>query len=459
MKKFLFVLGMALAALTGLGHAQDETASKEDLEQVKEALQGVSESAAEYRGYVDALRKIKISGYIQPQWRYTDITLPILNAPYEIGRFSGGAFPGNVKNQFMVRRGRIKVNYDNALTQFVIQIDAMQTGFSTKDAYVMVTEPWQKSFGFQVGIFDRPFGYEISYSSSVREAPERSRLFQTLFPGERELGAKLFYAPQTGPLSMFRADVGIFNGSGPTANEFDSFKDIIGHLALQLPFESAGMELDFGLSGYLGAVRNPTKYLYTTGTQASGEKGFLIDSTATNLSDGVDRTYFGVDGQLYIDVPAIGGAILRGEYVFGKQPGGAGSPSMAQTVSPAIQAVLPIWERNFNGWYVTYIQNIGAHEQLVVKYDVYDPNSDVSAADFTPTNTGGATGLTASDIKFNTFGFGIIHHWDENVKFVLYYEIVKNEEVTGITSASSALYPYATDVKDNVLTFRVQYRF
>jgi hypothetical protein len=459
MKKFLLMLGTLMAACGWFGHAQDQSASKEDLQQVKEALQGVSESAAEYRVYVDALRKIKFTGYLQTQWRFTDITLPASGAPYEIGRFSGGAFPGNVKNLFAVRRGRIKVAYDNVLTQFVIQIDAIQTGFTTKDAYMMVTEPWLKAFGLQIGIFDRLFGYEISYSSSVREAPERSRIFQTLFPGERELGAKLFYAPQTGPLSMFRADVGIFNGSGPTTNEFDNFKDVIGHLALQLPIESAGMELDLGVSGYFGSVRNNTKYLYTMGTLANGQKGFVSDSATTNLSDGVERTYLGVDAQLYIDVPGIGGAILRGEYITGKQPGTSGSPSTSQTVSPSSQISGSIYKRNISGWYLTYIQNVGSQEQLVLKYDVYNPNTDVAAADYLPTNTSGATGLTASDIKFSTFGFGLIHHWDENVKFIFYYEIVKNDELVGVTSTSSALFPYATDVKDNVFTFRVQYKF
>jgi hypothetical protein len=76
-----------------------------------------------------------------------------------------------------------------------------------------------------------------------------------------------------------------------------------------------------------------------------------------------------------------------------------------------------------------------------------------------PTNTSGASGLTATDIKYSTLGFGIVHHWDDNVKFVLYYEIVQNEKLTGITSTSSSLYPYSGDVRDNVLTFRVQCKF
>jgi hypothetical protein len=458
--KQLIPIALAVMVLwSSQGRAQEESTSKEEIEQVKEALQGTNESAAEYRGYVDALRKIKVSGYLQAQWRWTDVTLPASGALYEIGRFSGGAFPGNVKNQFMVRRGRVKINYDNTLTQFVLQVDAIQTGLSIKDAYLVVTDPWIKTFGLQMGIFDRPFGYEISYSSSVRESPERSRLFQTLFPGERELGAKLFVAPTSGPLSMFRADVGVFNGSGSTANEYDNYKDLIGHLAYQIPIGSEGMELDLGASGYFGGVRNNTKYVYTMGALANGEKGFAVDSAATNVGSSVSRQYFGCDAQLYVDVPVVGGAILRGEYISGKQPGTSGSPSTSQTISPTAQISGSVYRRKFAGWYLTYIQNIGKRDQLVVKYDEYDPNTDVKALDFTSTNGSGATGLTASDIKFSTLGLGIVHHWDDNVKFVLYYEIVKNEKLTNITTTPAALAVYASDVKDNVLTFRVQYKF
>jgi hypothetical protein len=253
-------------------------------------------------------------------------------------------------------------------------------------------------------------------------------------------------------LSVFRVDLGVFNGSGPTANEFDNFKDIIGHVALQMPFESANMELDLGASGYFGNVRNNTKFLYTPGTLSSGANGFAVDSTATNLSAGVERTYIGFDAQYYVETP-IGGAILRGEYIFGKQPG-TNSTSQSAAAQPAT-----IYNRNFAGWYVTYIQNLGDHEQVVLKYDVYDPNTKVSASSFTNTNTSGALGLTATDIKYSTFGFGLVHHWDDNVKFVFYYEVVNNDKLTGITDTKNSLFPYANDVKDNVFTFRVQYKF
>jgi hypothetical protein len=440
-----------LLMLARSGWAQEETPTKEEVEELKSVVEGMNESFTEYRGYVDALRKIKLSGYLQPQYRVAD-------ADAAISQFSGGNLPANVRKQFQIRRARLKVAYENVLSQYVLQIDAGQAGLSLKDAYVSITEPWIKSIGLQAGVFDRPFGYEISFSSGSRESPERSRVVQTLFPGERELGAKLFYAPQIGDLSFLRADLGVFNGTGPTSIEFDNFKDLIGRVGAQFPFEDAGAELDLGVSGYFGNVRNQTAYLWT-----GSSTGFTVDSAATNAGAGVSRNYVGVDAQFYYDLPHVGGTTLRGEVMFGEQPGGStaptsGDPSIGTkltTISPVAPPSGPIYVRNFMGWYVYLVQNIGSSEQVVVKYDVYDPNSDLAAGDI-----GVVPQSSAADLRYSTLGLGFIHHWDENVKFVFYYEFVDNEKVTqSVASANSSLAPFAENVKDNLFTLRMQFRF
>jgi hypothetical protein len=424
----------------------NEVSVKDELEQLKAVVAGMQESATEQYGYVDFLRKIKISGYVQAQFRLTDL-------PGAPANFSGGAFPTYSNKVFQVRRGRIKVNYDNVLTQAVLQMDFVPSGFTLKDAFLSITEPWLQSVGLQIGVFDRPFGYEISFSSGWRETPERSRIFQTLFPGERDLGAKLFFAPQLGNLTWLRADVGIFNGSGANTSEFDNFKDFIGRVAVQMPFDDIGAELDLGISGYLGHVRNNTKFLWQSGVGQSGERGFFVDSTITNLGSGVRRKYFGLDAQFYYDVTNIGGLTLRGEFISGHQPGIAGSTT--STISPSTQPTGALYRRNFNGWYLSLVQNIGNEHQVLLKYDVYDPNTDVGAGDFSSTNN-----LTAADIKFGTLGLGYVYHWDGNVKFVLYYEFVNNEKLLATKVAGNpALAVFSDNVRDNVFTFRVQYRF
>lgn len=416
----------------------------------KKAPEGITESDTGCGGIPGALAKIRLSGYVQTQWRVAEVT----GAPYPVGDFSGGAFPADAGNLFTIRRGRLKVTYENGLTQLVLQLDATQSGVSTKDAYLSLTDPWLRSFSLRMGMFERPFGYEVSHSSGLRESPERSRLFQTLFPGERDLGAGVFFAPPDGPLSRFGAELGIFNGSGPSASDYDSYKDLIGRLGWRMPLEGTGMELGLGISGYFGKVRNSTKYLFRTATLPGGLAGYTVDSTASNEGRGAVRTYMGVDAQFSLDIPSLGSAVLRGEYIAGKQPGTA-STSLSSSSQPAGG----LYKRKFAGWYAVYVQSIGPDNQAVLKYDVYDPNTNAASGDFTPSHTGGATGLAAPDITFRTLGLGFIHRWDENIKFVLYYEIIRNEELSSLAGSASPLLPYASDLRDDVFTFRIQYRF
>jgi hypothetical protein len=436
------LVGLMLGLSTVPLRAQD-AATKEELEEVKGALDGLLESSTEYRNYVDALRKIKLSGYVQGQYR----NAVVMDQSYPIGTYSGGLFPQYTKSMFQVRRGRVKVTYDNITTQLVLQIDITERGVATKDAYLWLSDPWVKMLALKMGIFDRPFGYEVSFSSGSRESPERARVIQTLFPGERELGAQLSFAPQLGALSFLKADVAVVNGTGPTITEFDNYKDIIARAGATFPLEDIGAAIDVGVSGYFGAVRRTTKQLYSMGEPVPGVPGWVADKDTVSLGTGIDRQYLGADMQVYYDMPVLGGTIVRGEYVGGKQPGGA-----LTSVSYILPPTGGMYQRTFSGWYVNLVQNIGQSVQVVAKYDVYDPNTDVEAGNFVQ-----GSGLTAADLKFSTLGLGILYHWDENIKFLLYNEFIRNEKVP--SNSPSSLAPYREDVRDDVLTFRIQYRF
>ncbi len=411
----------------------EQKTTDEKIEEVKGQAEGMNETLLEMKSTLDALKKIKLSGYVQAQFQSAQND--------GVKSFAGGDFSAPLHNRFVLRRGRLKVNYDNDLTQYVIQIDITQGGLATKDAYVSVKEPWLKSFSLTSGIFDRPFGFEISYSSSSRETPERTRLFQTLFPGERDLGAKVEYAAADGPLSFLNVKAGLFTGNGIGA-ETDNAKDFIGRVGVQLPFADENFEIDGGVSAYVGKVRLD-----------DGKKQYKLDNTATVAVDSttryINRNYIGFDAQLYYDLPVIGGFSLRGEFITGKQPG----TSSNNAVYKAKEG--DVYSRNFYGYYINYVQNIGLQNQFVLKYDVYDPNKDVKGSEI------GAAGVSskfgAADIKYSTLGFGWVYHWDSNVKFVFYYDMVKNETVA--STATGALVPFKSDLKDNVFTCRVQYKF
>lgn len=60
--------------------------------------------------------------------------------------------------------------------------------------------------------------------------------------------------------------------------------------------------------------------------------------------------------------------------------------------------------------------------------------------------------LGAADVKFTALGVGYNFYITENFKFLAYYNMVTNE-------ISKNLSGYTRDLKDNILTLRVQARF
>jgi len=433
------IIGTALFTKSALAVVTTE----ESVAALKDQVNGINEQILELKPVLDGLAKIKLSGYIQSQFQLAEND--------GISSMSGGSFPAGNHQRFSIRRGRLKVNYVNNSTQYVLQMDVTQGGVGIKDAYMSYTFPWdKKDWTLTTGAFDRPFGFEISYSSSTRESPERSRMYQVLFPGERDLGMKIEYAPESGPLSFLRGKVGVFNGMGVTAVENDNNKDIIGRLGVTLPFYAQNMALDAGVSTYMGKVRNADKYLYTV--EGAANK-WTVDSTDVNKNTYFDRTYMGFDAQYYADLPVIGGLSFRTEFISGDQPSLKGSNTFYNPSGLTGEATA-LYQRQFSGYYVNYIQNVGLMDQFVLKYDSFDPNTEVAGDDIGATGNNSGT----ADIQYNTLGLGWVHHMDGNVKLVVYYDMPANEKVnSAVTSAS--LLPFKEDVKDNVLTVRMQYKF
>jgi hypothetical protein len=412
-------------------------------------------------------KKLKITGYIQAQWQKADT----IGSP---AGFSGGNFTG-YDNRFMVRRGRIKFGYTNEWSQYVLQFDVSEKGLGIKDAYVSFTDPWLKFFTLTGGAFNRPFGYEVEYSSSSLESPERSRIIQTLLPQEEDLGAKLtLQAPKSSRWNFIKLDAGFFNGNGLNV-ETDKYKDFIGHLSANKSFMDENLNIGLGISYYDGgwanqnnAIKKPNYVYKMDGTS------FVKDSSYASGAQ-IPRQYYGIDAQISMN-SVLGITTVRGEYIWGQQPGTGSSsvsPSGIQTSTANIvvidtankfQTITTVttnseaYIRNFQGGYINFIQSIGqTRHELVVKYDWYDPNTKVSDKEIgvKGTKTGSA------DIKFSTLGLGWIYHWNSNIKITAYYEMVNNElALTPLTTKDiNGTNNYSKNLKDNIFTLRVQFKF
>jgi hypothetical protein len=449
----IFSGALAMSLLTGIAFGQnDSTVSADEFETLKGQVESLNEGFLVTKTTVDKLAKIKVSGYIQAQWQHAD-------SP-GVASVAGGNFPARVQTgagtapgtdqRFQLRRGRLKTTYETATSRYVLQIDVIPTGVTIKDAYATLMEPWLKTFSATAGVFDRPFGYEISYSSSSRESPERARVFQTVFPGERDLGVKLEANPtdRMGLLQYFNAKAGLFTGMGPTANENDKNVDFIGRVGYQIPLYDLNLSIDGGSSVYLGSVTGANDTVLTLG---AGTYTISGDTAAHNKFNQHERFVLGWDMQVYYTIPVIGdligGTALRGETLYGRMPG-TKSSSAPYTVNTAVV------NREFMGWYAILVQNIGTKVQAVAKYDVYDPNVNVEG----PQVGVAGSNLNAADLKYTTIGLGAIYHWDENIKLTAYYDMVENETANAATTSNS-LRPFTKDLKDNVFTARVQVKF
>jgi len=366
----------------------------------------------------------------------------------------------------------LKMLYEYENAQAVVQFDLTEKGLGLKDAYVSYLDPWLNTVRLTSGVFDRPFGFEISYSSSSRETPERSRVFQTLFPGERDLGAKItLQAPKTSNWNFIKLDLGLFSGNG-IAVETDSYKDFIGHLAINKTSIDERLKWGLGASYYTGGFAATTTKSYNLET-VDGVKVYM--PSTIKIGDKTKREYKGIDAQLSYDwFPGI--TQIRAEYLFGTQPGISTSSSSLTAANTTTSSTanlstggvststvgVDVYNRNFNGWYIYFIQNIlESPLQFVVKYDRYDPNTDISGDQIgqTPstTNTSGIkTG--SSDIAYSTLGLGFNLRLTSQLKLMAYYDFVKNETTSQIVKTST-LIDLSNDRKDNVLTLRLQYKF
>ena len=428
-KVFFTCAGIGLMLGTKM-MAQEETVNP--LDTLAKSIQNINDE-------LKVMKRLKITGYVQPQWQYIDSA----GAP----SFAGGDFTngtGKYYSRFTMRRGRFKFTYDFENVQLMVNTDATEKGLAMRETFVKVTDPWTRMFSLTVGLLQVQFGFEVTQSSSVRETPERARYNQILFSTERDLGAfGSMVLPKTSPLYGLKLDVAVMNGVAGVNPEFDSHKDFTGRLQYSKTTKNEKITWAIAGSSYYGGYRLGTVKDYNFATLSNGNKGYEFANDTANYNRVGKRIYMGADAQASFDwKPGI--TTLRAEYITGEQPG-----VTANSLSPRAVPTAAIYHRKFNGAYFYFIQNIGQSKfQAVVKYDWYDPNIQIAGKEI---GKAGTNTKNVGDIRFDTYGFGITYKLNAFAKIIVYYDMVKNEET---------LVPgYEKDIKDNVTTVRMQVKF
>jgi phosphate-selective porin len=409
MKKLFTIAIFTVMSIYGYSQVQTIDSLKEVISVNEGKITALDERVLVNEADLGKLNKIKISGYVQAQWESFEKDLYKYLEP---------------QNTFYIRRARVKFTYE-ALdgVKLVIQPDFSTGNISLKDAYAVVNIPKLKDFTLWAGQFNRP-NYEVEYSSGQREILERSRVIRAIYPGEREIGVKLEYTGSKIPLK-FQLMAMNGNFTGTQAKDADSKKDLMGRIVYSIKIPNAGLGIDLGANGYFGRNRaKANKYIIN---RTSG-----LDSI--NVGDYLDKKWVGGEVQIFADI--LGGTSIKAEYVSGTYST-VSTAVLAENVTAAAKRAGANTIKNFAGYYIYIIKNIGPKNQFVARYDFYDPNTELS---------GDAAG---KDVYYKTLTLSVQHYLNDFIRISMNYDMPKNE----INST------YPTDLKDNTIGVRVQAKF
>lgn len=420
MKKGIFLSGALLICLSNTNAQNKIENPNENIETRVQTLE---------QAY-DILKQLKISGYIQAQYQYGEPSSSL-----RVG--AGNTNKDEDYSRIGIRRGRIKFDYSKGLANGVLQLDITEKGIGLKDAYININDPLWGSSSLKAGVFNRPFGYEISYSSSRRASPERAQVITTLFPEERDLGLMLsLKAQKSSPWHVLQLDLALISGNG-IKWDLDNKKDFIARASFQKSWHKK-YQLGLGYSFYAGKVYQGSAVLY----KMNG-KSFEKTTDSALVGTFHQRTYVGVDVQFQMK-NEWGNTNIYGEYLWGTQPGTATSSKSPNYSSfPTDNTYI----RKFAGGYLTLVQELGKSSvSAVLKYDFYDPNTQISKDEIGLNETG------KGDLSYQTWGAGLLWDINSSLRLVAYYDWIQNE-------TSNHLSNYQKDLKDNVATLRLQYKF
>ena len=360
-------------------------AQETDASAMKGRIDAAEERLSVLESDMSGLKKLKISGYVQ--------------ARYEIHQDSKDEADTTGKvyknlDYFYIRRGRVKVTYEPAASsRFTLQLDAAKDKVTLKDAEAMVAFPIGNTYpiSLRLGQFKWPFSYDVLRSSSEREMPERTRAIRALMPGERDRGVQLGYMPN----DMFDFNLGLFNGYGIDNSTYPVITPtrtpaIVGRATADFELIAVGASVFTGKSAVLG-------------TKDTINKKIPFETK--------DKNRFGGDAQLYYELPVLGGGRIMAEVITGKD----WSSSKKDYA-------------NSLGGYLQLVQNIWEYDQIMIRYDIWDPDGSVEKD------------------GMNTLGLGLVHHFSGNAKLTLAYEMPKHQDSE-------------KEKDDNFLTAQLQVKF
>ena len=320
------------------------------------------------------LQGIVFSSYVQAQYEHHQDSEDQLR--------QGGVVLN--QDRFVLRRARLKIEKEWEYASILAEIDGNSVkgpaiGFQHAEASLLYRGgepvPTPPLLKLTLGLFDVPFGNELTESPRARFFLERSLASRSFFPAEPDLGLRI-----STQLGWLRASVALMNGeplgekSGFSLRDPSSSKDIVARAgAVVRP--SSHVDIAGGVSVLNGKGFHPGtdagkasvawKDVNENGQIDAGE---LTASPATSptLSQSFDRWAVGADLRLGLETP-VGWLRLSGELMSGS--------NMDRGLFVADPVLTSIDSREL-GVAVSVTQEIMRYGVVGFRFDTYDPNAD-----------------------------------------------------------------------------------
>ena len=307
----------------------------------------------------DWFEKIKLSGFIQAQY--------VANQASSDGVDSQGRPENN--DRFEVRRARLKLTYSDDPAEGILHIDALPTGFRVLEAEASGKLKWQGDAYTKLtaGLFRIPFGWELQESMSVHPFPERSLWANRMFPGVRDIGARVWGAAWNEALIY---QVALQNGNPIGDSVFpgldpNGFKDVTARVGTKRGVLRAGVSGLIG-EGYLPPVEDDPSTADVD--EAQGPINY-------------SRWAAGVDVVLAFDLAPLGELGLYAEAVYAKNLDRSNARNLPAVVFEDDDGVEvatgEVQDANQLGWYFGVLQHLGDPFALGARVEYFDHDVDV----------------------------------------------------------------------------------
>lgn len=379
----------------------------------------------------------KVTGYVQAQYEGHQDSEDQLQ--------QGGALLN--QNRFLLRRTRLKVSRDWKYGGAMIELDANTVkgpAIGLQHAEVSLAYRNQDTTPLvqvTMGLFDNPFGREVTESPRERPFMERSFASRAFFPAEPDLGLRI-----SGQAAWFRYSVAVVNGqplgdrTGYILQDPNSHKDVLGRVGVDV-HPAQPLRVIAGASVLNGKGFHPgtdaTKSTLAWRDNIS-EDGIVqlpeivgVPGLAQQPSKNFDRWLLGVN--LGFEVTSkLGTSHVYGEFSLGS--------NMDRNVFVADPTTSGFDFREL-GYYIAAHHEFNWGGLVGFRFDQYNPNSDFIDSRFGKSVPQTETVTTYSPL----IGFQVPH----KARLVAEYDIVRD-------SMARDELGVPTDKKNNVLSVRLQ---